>query len=241
MAETPSVMVSLGTPAPQFRLPDPRGEVHSLDDFKNAPALLVAFICNHCPFVKHIRKKFSELAKDYQSRGVAVVAINSNDSETYPEDGPAKMADEIKAAGYTFPYLYDESQDVARAYHAACTPDFFLFDRDRKLVYRGQFDDSRPNNGRPATGKDLSAAIDTVLAGKAVSTDQKPSIGCNIKWKTAGAAQGRSVRVSLARCATATCQQSRCAMRRTGTNLMGNCALDCHLHLPFFLRSWEEP
>lgn len=190
MAETPSVMVALGTKAPQFGLPDPHGKVHSLADFKNAPVLLVAFICNHCPFVKHIRKKFSELAKDYESRGVAVVAISSNDAETYPEDGPAKMADEIKTAGYTFPYLYDESQAVARAYQAACTPDFFVFDRERKLVYRGQFDDSRPNNGRPVTGKDLSAALDAVLAAKPVSAEQRPSIGCNIKWKSTGAAQG---------------------------------------------------
>jgi peroxiredoxin len=189
MAETPSGMVSLGTKAPQFGLPDPQGELHSLEDFKGSPALLVAFICNHCPYVKHIRSKFAELAKKYQSRGVAVVAISSNDAEAYPEDGPAAMANEIELAGYTFPYLYDETQDVAKAYQAACTPDFFLFDRDRKLVYRGQFDDSRPKNGRPVTGKDLAAAMDRVLAGEAVSSEQTPSVGCNIKWKTTSTAR----------------------------------------------------
>jgi peroxiredoxin len=187
MAETPSTMVSLGTAAPAFRLPDPSGKMVSSDDFKNAPALLVAFICNHCPYVKHIRAKFAEFAREAQARGVAVVAINSNDVATNPEDSPAKMAEEIRAAGYAFPYLYDESQGVAKAYEAACTPDFFLFDRGRKLVYRGQFDDSRPGNGRPVTGKHLSAAIDAVLAGKPVSAEQKPSIGCNIKWKKGAA------------------------------------------------------
>jgi peroxiredoxin len=189
MAETPSTMVSLGTKAPEFRLPDPTGKQHSLDDFKSAPALLVAFICNHCPFVKHIRQPFAEFAKEYQARGAAIVAISSNDAQAYPDDGPELMAEESKQAGYTFPYLYDETQEVAHAYDAACTPDFFLFDRDRKLVYRGQFDDSRPRNGRPVTGKDLRAALDAVLAGKPVSSDQKPSVGCNIKWKPSGAAR----------------------------------------------------
>jgi peroxiredoxin len=189
MALTPSTMVSLGTSAPPFRLPDPHGNLVSADDFKGAPALLVAFICNHCPYVKHIRAKFAEFAKEVQARGVAVVGISSNDATTYPDDGPAKMAEEIRLAGYTFPYLYDESQEVAKAYQAACTPDFFLFDRERKLVYRGQFDDSRPESGRPVTGKDLRAAVDAVLAGKPVPTDQKPSVGCNIKWKTASAAR----------------------------------------------------
>jgi peroxiredoxin len=189
MAEMPSMMVSLGTQAPPFRLPDTVGNVHSLDEFGTAPALLVAFICNHCPYVKHIRGKFAELAKDYQARGLAMVAISSNDAEAYPEDGPSEMGKEVEAAGYTFPYLYDETQDVARAYQAACTPDFFVFDRDRKLVYRGQFDDSRPNNGRPVTGKDLAAALDQILAGHPVPADQKPSVGCNIKWKPTRAAQ----------------------------------------------------
>lgn len=183
MAETPSTMLALGTKAPHFRLPDPRDKWVSVDDFKDAPALLVAFICNHCPYVKHIRRGFAELAKEYQAKGVGVVAINSNDAENYPDDRPEKMAEEIKQIGYTFPYLYDESQDVAKAYRAACTPDFYLFDRDRRLVYRGQFDDSRPGNGRPVTGADLRAALDAVLAGRPVPSKQRPSVGCNIKWK----------------------------------------------------------
>lgn len=183
MAET-STMLPLGTQAPHFRLPDPQGKQTSSDDFRGAPALLVAFICNHCPYVKHIRSRFAAFAKEYQARGVAVVAISSNDVENFPEDSPEKMAEEIVQAGYTFPYLYDESQEVAKAYHAACTPDFFLFDRDHRLVYRGQFDDSRPKNGLPVTGSDLSAALDAVLAGRPVPGDQKPSVGCSIKWKS---------------------------------------------------------
>ena len=149
MAETPSTMLPLGTKAPDFRLLDPHGKWVSSDDFKNAPAFLVGFICNHCPFVKHIRSKFAELAKEYQARGVAIVGINSNDVEHSPEDRPEKMAEEVKQVGYTFPYLFDETQEVAKAYRAACTPDLYLFDGDRLLVYRGQFDDSRPGNGRP--------------------------------------------------------------------------------------------
>jgi len=187
MAETPSTMLALGTKAPHFRLPDPRGKWVSVDDFKDAPAFLVAFICNHCPYVKHIRRGFAELAKEYQAKGVGVVAINSNDAENYPDDRPEKMAEEIKQIGYTFPYLYDESQDVAKAYRAACTPDFYLFDRDRRLVYRGQFDDSRPGNGRPVTGADLRAALDAVLSGGPVPSNQRPSVGCNIKWKRGNA------------------------------------------------------
>jgi peroxiredoxin len=187
MAETPSTMLATGTAAPPFSLPDLAGKRVSLDDFKQAPALLVAFICNHCPYVKHIRAKFAEAARDYQARGAAVVAISSNDVEAYPDDSPQKMAEEAKLAGYTFPYLYDETQEIAKAYQAACTPDFFLFDRSRRLVYRGQFDDSRPSNGRPVTGKDLTAAVDAVLAGRAVSSDQRPSVGCNIKWKRGNA------------------------------------------------------
>lgn len=187
MAETPSTMLPLGTSAPNFQLPDPGGKLVSLADFKNAPALLVAFICNHCPFVKHIRKEFAAFAKEYQAKGVGIVAINSNDAENYPQDSPEKMAEEIRQAGYTFPYLYDESQEIAKAYHAACTPDFFLFDRERRLVYRGQFDDSRPGNSRPVNGADMRNAMDAVLAGRSISGSQKPSVGCNIKWKRANA------------------------------------------------------
>lgn len=187
MAETPSTMLALGTSAPGFQLPDPSGKLTSLADFKDAPALLVAFICNHCPFVKHIRKEFAEFAREYQAKGVGIVAINSNDAETYPEDSPEKMAEESKRAGYTFPFLYDETQEVAKAYHAACTPDFFLFDRERRLVYRGQFDDSRPGNSKPVTGADMRNALDAVLAKRSVDPHQKPSVGCNIKWKRATA------------------------------------------------------
>lgn len=183
MSPLASSMVSLGTKAPPFRLPDPQGKFVSSEDFAGAPALLVAFICNHCPYVKHVRSAFADLAKEYQARGIAVVGISSNDVVAYPADSPEKMAEEIKLAGYTFPYLYDETQEVAKAYRAVCTPDFFLFDRGRKLVYRGQFDDTRPNSGRPATGTDLRAALDAVLAGQPVSTEQKPSVGCGIKWK----------------------------------------------------------
>jgi peroxiredoxin len=187
MAETPSTMLPLGTESPPFRLPNPQGKWVSSDDFKDAPALLVVFMCNHCPYVKHIRSKFAELAKEYQTRGVGFVGINSNDAESYPDDRPEKMAEEIKQVGYTFPYLYDESQEVAKAYRAACTPDFYLFDGDRRLVYRGQFDDSRPGNGRPVTGADLRAALDAVLAGRPIPKDQRPSVGCNIKWKRGNA------------------------------------------------------
>jgi peroxiredoxin len=184
MAVTPSTMLKLGTPAPDFRLPDPAGLMVSRDDFKSAPALLVMFICNHCPFVKHIRPGLSVFAREYQAKGLAIVGINSNDAGEYPEDSPDQMVKEIKSAGYVFPYLYDETQSVAKAYRAACTPDFFLFDAARTLVYRGQFDDSRPGNGLPVTGKDLRAAADAALAGRPTPKDQKPSIGCNIKWKT---------------------------------------------------------
>ena len=176
-------MLPLGTIAPDFRLPDPAGKVHSLSDFKSAKALAVFFICNHCPYVKHIRAGLAQFARDYQSRGVAVVAISANDAANYPDDSPAKMALESKAAGYIFPYLYDETQEVAKAYQAACTPDIYLFDANQKLVYRGQFDDARPGNGAPVTGKDLRAAADALLAGKPISEKQTPSMGCNIKWK----------------------------------------------------------
>ena len=183
MAATESTMLPLGTPAPHFRLPDVTGKTFALEDFGDARGLVVAFICNHCPFVKHIRDELARFARDYQPRGLAVVAINSNDLEAYPQDGPKYTAEEAKAAGYTFPYLIDESQAVAKAYQAACTPDLYLFDADRKLVYRGQFDESRPGNDKPVTGRDLRQALDALLEGKPAPQDQKPSIGCNIKWK----------------------------------------------------------
>ena len=183
MALTPSTMLQLGTPAPGFRLPDTEGRLLSLQDFKDATALLVVFMCNHCPYVKHIRSGLAAFARDFQPQGLAVVGINANDAAKYPDDSREKMVDEVAAAGYTFHYLYDETQETAKAYHAACTPDFFLFDKDRKLVYRGQFDDSRPGNNIPLTGKDLRDAAKAVLTGKPISLDQKPSIGCNIKWK----------------------------------------------------------
>jgi len=183
MAETPSTMMPLGTLAPDFRLHDTGGKPVALSDFAAASGLLVMFICNHCPFVKHIRDGLARFAREYQARGLAIVGISANDVEAYPQDSPAKMAEEARQAGYTFPYLYDESQKVAKAYGAACTPDFFLYDRERRLVYRGQFDDSRPSNGRPVTGVDLRAAADAVLAGRPVPTEQRASVGCNIKWK----------------------------------------------------------
>jgi len=176
-------MLPLGTAAPDFQLPDTNGKIVSLADFKDKPTLAVIFMCNHCPYVIHIRAGLAQLVRDYAPRGAAIVGINANDAKNYPADSPARMKDEVKNAGYTFPYLYDETQAVAKKYHAACTPDIFLFDRGRRLVYRGQFDASRPGNGIPVTGKDLRAAIDAVLAGKATSEFQAPSIGCNIKWQ----------------------------------------------------------
>jgi len=183
MARTPSTMLPLGTPAPGFRLPDFDGRLHALEDGRDAPALLVTFVCNHCPFVKHLREGFAAFAREYAPRGLAIVAINSNDLEAYPQDGPDAMRREAEEFGYRFPYLLDESQSVARAYRAACTPDFFLFDAGRRLVYRGQFDDSRPGNGRPVTGADLRAAVDATLAGRTPTAEQFPSLGCNIKWR----------------------------------------------------------
>jgi peroxiredoxin len=183
MALTPSTMLDLGTKAPDFRLTDTEGKTVSLDDFRGAPALLVVFLCNHCPYVKHVRHELARLGRDYQARGVAVVGISSNDVAAYPDDSPEKMRQEKAEVGYTFPYLYDESQEVAQAYQAACTPDFFLFDGNQKLVYRGQLDDSRPGNPIPVTGKDLRAALDAVLAGAPALEKQRPSMGCNIKWK----------------------------------------------------------
>ncbi|MBI2891338.1 MAG: thioredoxin family protein [Nitrospirae bacterium] len=184
MAETRSTMrLALGSKPPEFSLPDPGGKIVSLEDYRSAPALLVMFICNHCPYVKHVRQELARLGREYGAKGVGMVGINSNDAESYPEDSPANMKKEIQSAGYTFPYLFDETQAVAKAYGAACTPDFFLFDKERKLVYRGQIDDSRPGNERPVTGRDLRAALDAVLAARPVSPDQKPSMGCSIKWK----------------------------------------------------------
>ncbi len=183
MAMTASTMLELGTKAPAFSLPDTEGNIVSLADFDEARALLVVFMCNHCPFVKHILDRFLELAKEYQEKGVAVVGINSNDVESYPDDRPEMMAKVARERGFPFPYLYDETQEVAKSYHAACTPDFFLFDADRRLVYRGQMDDSRPGNREPITGADLRAALDAVRAGRPVAARQRPSMGCNIKWK----------------------------------------------------------
>jgi peroxiredoxin len=187
MALTPSTMLPLGSKAPAFRLPDTDGSLVSLDDFKDAPALLVMFICNHCPYVKHVREELARLGRDYRAKGVAVVAISANDVTAHPDDSPERMAEEKQAAGYTFPYLYDESQETAKAYQAACTPDLYVFDRNRALVYRGQLDDSRPGNNLPVTGRDLRAALDAVLAGQPAAETQKPSIGCNIKWKPGNA------------------------------------------------------
>jgi len=184
MAVIASTMLPLGTSAPYFNLPDMQGKSVSIDDFTDAGALLVVFMCNHCPFVKHILKNFIKLVKDYQPKGLAVVGISSNDVESFPDDSPQMMTKIAKQMGFTFPYLYDENQEVAKKYHAACAPDFFLFDKERKLVYRGQMDDSRPGNNIPITGADLRAAINAVLTATPVSKQQKPSMGCSIKWKT---------------------------------------------------------
>jgi Peroxiredoxin len=183
MVAVNSTMLPLGTRAPDFELPDTSGKTVSLADFQKARALLVIFMCNHCPYVKHIRAGLAQLARDYMPRDVAIVGISSNDVENYPQDSPRKMAEEAKAAGYIFPYLYDETQEVAKAYRAACTPDLYLFDGEQRLVYRGQLDDSRPGNNVPVTGKDVRAALDALLSGKSLPSNQKASIGCNIKWK----------------------------------------------------------
>ena len=181
MAATESNMLELGTIAPDFSLPDADGTMHALTH--DAAAVLVMFICNHCPFVKHVREEFARLGDDYAGRGVAIYAINSNDLDNYPQDGPEAMRQESATLGYQFPYLLDEDQSVAKLYKAACTPDFYVFDGDRRLVYRGQLDDSRPSNSEPVDGRDIRAALDAVLAGAPVSEKQVPSIGCNIKWK----------------------------------------------------------
>jgi peroxiredoxin len=184
MTRTPSTMLGLGTAAPEFRLPDTTagGKEVGLSDFEAAPALLVAFICNHCPFVQHVAGELAALSRDLPALAVPMVAISSNDAAAYRADSPEAMAEEAARQGWSFPYLHDESQEVAKAYRAACTPDFYLFDGERKLVYRGQLDASRPGNGVPVTGSDLRAAVEAVLAGRPVDPDQRPSLGCNIKW-----------------------------------------------------------
>ena len=184
MARTESVMLALGTSAPEFALPDVVTGTQVTTQSDTGPkGLLVMFICRHCPFVKHLDKALAQLARDYAGKGIGIVAISSNDAKNYPDDAPESLAEQARNFGFTFPYLYDETQDAARAYDAVCTPDFFLFDGDLKLVYRGQFDDSRPGNGTPVTGSDLRGAMDALLQGRPISPEQRPSIGCNIKWK----------------------------------------------------------
>jgi peroxiredoxin len=183
MVRTPSTMLPLGTPAPDFQLINVDGREVSRSDFDEAPALLVVFMCNHCPFVIHVSDELARLTRQYMARGVAVVGINSNDVAKHPADSPEQMVAEAELRGYEFPYLYDETQEIAHAYHAACTPDFFVFNKNHKLVYRGQMDDSRPDSGIPVTGRDLRAALDAVLANREVPEPQRPSLGCNIKWK----------------------------------------------------------
>lgn len=182
MVKTASTMLPLGTTAPDFTLPNTDGAIVSRAQFAGRP-LCVIFMCNHCPFVVHIRSALAQFAREYQQCGVAIVGISSNDVGSHPQDGPLQMQQEARTAGYSFPYLYDQSQSVAIAYRAACTPDIFLFDADHALVYRGQFDSSRPGNGIPVTGADLRAACDAVLSGQPVASQQRPSIGCNIKWR----------------------------------------------------------
>ena len=184
MARTPSNMMPLGTKAPDFTLPNAvTGETVTIADAKSDVATVIMFICNHCPYVKLVNGQLVQLANDYQPKGVSFIAINANDVVNYPDDSPEKMKEAAQQLGYSFPYLYDESQEVAKAYQAACTPDFFLFDKDLKCVYRGQLDDARPNSNTPTTGKDIRDALDAILAGNPVNPEQKPSIGCNIKWK----------------------------------------------------------
>jgi len=184
MAQTPSTMIPLGTRAPDFKLLDTcSGNDLSLQELASDKATVILFICNHCPYVKHIQSKLVEVAKIYQAKGISFIAINSNDITNYPDDSPEKMKIEAQQQGYTFPYLYDETQNIARAYQAACTPDFYVFDKNLACVYRGQFDDSTPGNNKPATGLALCEALDAILTGKLVDTNQRPSVGCNIKWK----------------------------------------------------------
>lgn len=184
MALTPSTMLPLGTAAPDFNLKDLEGNTVSPENFKDSKAMLIVFMCNHCPYVLHVIEDFSKIADEYIKKGVAIAGINSNDIEAYPQDGPDKMIDFAKEYNLPFPYLFDEKQETAKKYRAACTPDFFLFDENRKLVYRGQLDDSRPGNDKPVTGSSLKAAMDAVLTGSKIPEQQKPSMGCNIKWKT---------------------------------------------------------
>jgi peroxiredoxin len=184
MALTESNMFPLGNKAPSFTLPDVvSGKTVTLDELKSDFATVIMFICNHCPYVKHVQHELVRLANDYIPKGVSFIAINSNDAEQYPDDSPKRMKEVAKELGYPFPYLFDETQEVARAYQAACTPDFYIFDRELRCVYRGQLDDSRPGNGIPVTGESIRSALDSLLAGEPVSVKQKPSIGCNIKWK----------------------------------------------------------
>lgn len=188
MAKTPSTMLSLGTTAPDFSLPDAHGKTHTLEELtKNAKGSVVAFICNHCPFVKLLKEAFAAFAKEYQDKGITVIAINSNDIDNYPDDNPEKMIEDSEMFHYTFPYLIDDSQSIAKAYKAACTPDFYLFDSTLSLVYRGQFDDSRPGNGVTPDGTDLRKALDALLSDSIIDSAQKPSLGCNIKWKEGNA------------------------------------------------------
>lgn len=184
MANTPSNMLPLGTKAPNFKLPDTTSDKQkSLQELKGSKGTVIMFICNHCPFVKHLNAEISKTAVEYQPKDISFIAISSNDAENYPQDAPHLMKLISTEQKYTFPYLYDESQEVAKAYNAACTPDFYLFDTNLKLVYRGQFDNSRPGNGIPVTGEDLKTAMDALLAGIEINEKQKPSMGCNIKWK----------------------------------------------------------
>ncbi len=184
MALTPSNMLPLGTKAPAFELPDTvSGKSLSLEELASAKGTVIMFICNHCPYVKHINEELVRLAQDYQTQGIAFIAISSNDVVNYPQDGPEEMKRAAEQLGYTFPYLYDETQEVAKSYDAACTPDFYLFDGSLSLIYRGQLDNSRPGNDIPLSGKDLRAALDQTLAGQPIATNQIPSVGCNIKWK----------------------------------------------------------
>src|SRR5262245_7820062 len=187
MVRTPStMMLTLGTSLPSFALPGLDGTLVTDAQFRDSPGLLVAFMCTHCPFVKHIRREFARFTNEYAARGLAIVGIASNDIDAFPEDGPEGMAHDAREAGYAFPYLFDETQEVAKKFRAACTPDLFLFDRSGALVYRGQFDSSRPGNGIPVTGSDIRAAADAVLSGLPVNPMQRASIGCNIKWKRGG-------------------------------------------------------
>ena len=201
MALTPSTMLALGTKAPAFRLPDVvSGKTISLDTFSGKRALLVMFICRHCPYVVHVREELARIGRDYATRALGIVAISANDASGYPDDAPAHLKAMATELGFTFPFCHDETQETAKAYTAACTPDLFLFDATRMLVYRGQLDESRPGNGKPVTGRSLRAAIDAVLAGTPVSPDQRPSLGCNIKWKPgrepayAGGSSGAAIR-----------------------------------------------